>query len=982
MIEALINRASFFMFVPKLFSILLLNIILISVCLAQINFPNAGRPHIQNFTVEDYNGFVQSWGFSQDDNGLIYIANQLSVLQYKGTKWNTISITNNRAISTTSHSEVIYVGGNDEFGYLINSSSETSASAEFFSLRGLISDSVSIGSIWEVIGRGNKVYFRSDNYLIAYNIEDLSVEYWQPEIRFSYLFELDNKLYVRSAIDGVFEVDSLGLIRTDWGEKFAENPIIAALNTDEISILCDLEACFSLQDGKLSDFIFESMDYLLEHDIDEGIGLTDGTILFATWSGGIVHYDKNGNLIQIIDESNGLVNNTVYGLFEDKLGAVWVATINGISKLNLHLPFQIYDNSAGIESFINDIIEFDGRLYVANTSTGIYSMDKDSATFSLIKTGSGCAELSILVKNLYTICDGLLYRIDDINLTEIDLSGLTLSVIELYKEPDIIFIGNNLNQTIARINKDEIEVLATVDAVEEDINSIIIDQEQNIWLGTTANGLIKLRVDITIDGNVITSKETYFSDLENRGSSKRVYVTSINSEPAFLTWGAGIQRYDKIKKVMYQDLAFGELLSDTSRQYFIADESKNGSVFIRSGGEFQFAEKIGEDEYHVKSDVLDFIEDGQFTTMYSDSREILWLGVDESLIRYDRNQQFKLDQNFHVSIDEVLVNADSLINGGSNKEFDVIKYDNNEIRFTFSAASLDAPERTEFRVKLDGMEEEWGRWSTESTKDYTNIREGDYEFIVEARDVYGIINSSEPFSFSVLPPWYRTWWAYLLYLIGFSGLAYSSHRIRVNQLLKVERMRTKIASDLHDEVSATLTGITYFAEAVKTDPDQQKKTHFVNLISESAGDAKEKITDIVWSITPENDDWELFLTKCRRYASDLLESKDLNYELKIAESIPGKLNMNTRQHLWMIFKETLTNAVRHSGATRLDVIMDVEEGVFKMIIQDNGEGFDISSKKFGNGLNNIRKRAEHIKAHLELDSETGMGTRWRLELKL
>ena len=188
------------------------------------------------------------------------------------------------------------------------------------------------------------------------------------------------------------------------------------------------------------------------------------------------------------------------------------------------------------------------------------------------------------------------------------------------------------------------------------------------------------------------------------------------------------------------------------------------------------------------------------------------------------------------------------------------------------------------------------------------------------------------FAFTILPPWYRTWWAYLLYLLLTSAILYIAYKIRVNQLLKVERIRTKIASDLHDEVSATLTGISYFAEAVKTNLDVGKKEHFMNLITESAGEAKDKISDIVWSISPENDDWVIFLSKCRRYASDLAESRGLEYDFKIAECINGQLDMNVRQHLWMIFKEMLTNGSAFKY-TRVDVIIDAEHGVFKRLFK-------------------------------------------------
>ena len=192
-------------------------------------------------------------------------------------------------------------------------------------------------------------------------------------------------------------------------------------------------------------------------------------------------------------------------------------------------------------------------------------------------------------------------------------------------------------------------------------------------------------------------------------------------------------------------------------------------------------------------------------------------------------------------------------------------------------------------------------------------------------------------------------------------------------------MRNRIATDLHDEVSATLSSISFFAQAINSENIKGDKRKFVNLIEDSAGDAKEKITDIVWAINPEHDDWGDFLSKCRRYASDLLESRGLRYNLQIDEISYGKMKMEYRQHLWMIFKEMITNSVRHANATRVDVVMNRSNNVFKLIVQDDGQGFDSSSKLVGNGVANIKKRAAKIKASVTLESETGFGTRWILE---
>jgi signal transduction histidine kinase len=200
--------------------------------------------------------------------------------------------------------------------------------------------------------------------------------------------------------------------------------------------------------------------------------------------------------------------------------------------------------------------------------------------------------------------------------------------------------------------------------------------------------------------------------------------------------------------------------------------------------------------------------------------------------------------------------------------------------------------------------------------------------------------------------------------------------------LRVERIRNDIASDLHDEVSATLSSISYFAEAIQSDKVKKDKDRFVKLIANSAGDAKEKITDIVWAINPEHDDWQAFLSKCRRYASDLLESKGIKYSLKIDEHIPGKLDMQLRQHLWLIFKEMVTNAARHSDARQLDVIMNYEDGVLKLVVQDDGKGMNIDKVKKGNGLVNIQKRVDLIEGEITLKTSEGFGTRWILKVSV
>src|SRR5699024_603982 len=202
------------------------------------------------------------------------------------------------------------------------------------------------------------------------------------------------------------------------------------------------------------------------------------------------------------------------------------------------------------------------------------------------------------------------------------------------------------------------------------------------------------------------------------------------------------------------------------------------------------------------------------------------------------------------------------------------------------------------------------------------------------------------------------------------------HRIRINRILRVQRIRNRIASDLHDEVSATLSSIRYFAEAIQQGTQEQNE-RFVGLISESADEAKEKITDIIWSIEPENDDWVDLLSKCRRFASDLFESKNIDYELDIDTDINHSLGLELRQHLWLIFKEMAVNAARHSGADRVEVVCGIRNSSGQLVGCDKGIGMNgTAGKQSGKGIKSIRNRANKINAELRLESKPGRGTEW------
>ena len=204
------------------------------------------------------------------------------------------------------------------------------------------------------------------------------------------------------------------------------------------------------------------------------------------------------------------------------------------------------------------------------------------------------------------------------------------------------------------------------------------------------------------------------------------------------------------------------------------------------------------------------------------------------------------------------------------------------------------------------------------------------------------------------------------------------YKIRLNQILKVQRVRNRIADDLHDDLSGTLIGISNFAKAITKNPDMKNQKRFIGLIEKSADEAKEKISDIVWTINPTHDEWTNFLTKCRRHASDIFEAQGIEYALEMDENIPGNLEMELRKNLWLIFKEIITNIIKHAEAEYVLIRFTTESGKLNITIRDKGKGFDVNTQKKGNGINNVKKRVETINGKLSLDSTPSEGTKWNI----
>ncbi|GAA4450007.1 hypothetical protein GCM10023092_05210 [Rurimicrobium arvi] len=307
------------------------------------------------------------------------------------------------------------------------------------------------------------------------------------------------------------------------------------------------------------------------------------------------------------------------------------------------------------------------------------------------------------------------------------------------------------------------------------------------------------------------------------------------------------------------------------------------------------------------------------------------------------------------------------------------------LRFSFTGIYFKDENLIRYAYMLEGIDKQWSTPSPEHMVTYSHLPPGKYIFHVKALAPDGLWSAKEAvFSFSIDSPFYTRWWFILLCTGACTGMLYAIYRYRIDQLLAIQQIRQSISKDLHDDIGATVSSISILANMANSDlVSEQKRRQFLDTIQDESKHVTESLSDIVWSISPKNDTLDIMFARMQRYASELFEAKNISYQFRLPEDISNiAFPMNRRQHVYLIFKEAVNNLVKYAGAGHADISVSVEDELFIMQISDDGSGFDIDSITPGNGIINMRKRAQEAGALLAIISKPGAGTRIRFMLRM
>jgi len=771
--------------------------------------PELGKPFITNYAEHDYNGYSSNWAIVQDQRGVMYfgngndLGNGHGILEYDGVSWNLIPLPNKTTVRSLAVSPEeggrIYVGAVGDIGYL---EPDSIGQMKFISLLPSLDEKDrDFGDVWGTIASKDGIYFTSYNNLIRWS--DNKMKVWSGDTRFHTAAMIHNTLYIRQWEKGLMTLEGDSLVLVPGGEQFADERIYVMLPFDEKRMLIGTrtQGLFIFDGTTIKPFKTEADSFLLQNQLYlPGAMLNDSTFILGTLRDGVAIINRKGEFLQHINKDVGLKDNTIFYVFPDNQGALWLALNRGISRVEISLPLSYYDSGLGIEATVYSIIRNKGTIYVS-TDLGVYYLDRQQRRFQFVPgilgesfriLSFGSKLIAATLSGIYEIRDKRAYSIRE--SVSYDYRAFTIYRSKI--DSNRIYVGLENGLAALRFNEGKWIDEGKIPDITEEILTIVESSDGQLWLGTNASGVIRVNFR---DGVPMKNAEIERLNDANGLPAGGVSVFTVGGLEYFGT-NQGLFQFDKNSSSFSPDSRFAEISIGGSYGDYTFKEDTGGNIWINFGEESAIAYRQENNSYLIDKTPFLRFSDFYVNDIYPDKNGIVWFGGPDGLIRYDSKINMNYAGDFSALIRKVIVGENSLIFGGastprtgsSDRTSPRLDYADNALRFEFAAPSYQSENANQFQTFLEGFDDSWSTWRSEARKDYTNLPEGTYVFHVRAKNVYDHISDESVYEFKILPPWYKSWLAYIFYIVALAAAVFSVDKIQRRRLLTIERRKSQL----------------------------------------------------------------------------------------------------------------------------------------------------------------------------------------------
>ncbi len=712
----------------------------------------------------------------------MYFANQGGVLQYDGVAWLFIPTERKTGVVslTIDEQQRVYVGAEGEIGYL---EPDAKGRLTYVSLLDYLTpEERKFTSVWQAFSTSHGVYFGTHERLFRWDGKRFTT--WSSNGNpFHVVFAVNDKIYIRQRGVGLVTLIQDKLEMAPQGHLFANDRIDVMVPFSESAIMvASRERGLMLYDGEqfklfapeVSAFIKESYAY-------HGTRLAGGLFAICTLYNGVIVFDKRGAIKYHLNRAVGLAEDAIFFTYQDMRNDLWLATDNGISKVELSVPVTRFIEANGLYGTIDCITRHEGSLYIT-TTYGLFLLQpaKGPERARFEKVG----KIKSQSWQMLSTEAGLLVTAEDgtwlVNGNQIKLVSPHNSrcIYRSVQNRDVVYLG--LAYGLARLKfKNNTWVDAgIIEGTDAEIRTMQEDSKGRLWLGTFFSNDVQAAI---IKPGQVPHFTTYKNLLKDTTEQSFINIYKINNEVVLATRD-GILSFDEERQRFVPAPAYSNQPKDNTTSIYLMTEGGPNKVWLFPNEEIHLGTMQSNGTYKLERlDIYKKIEPSLFA--FPDGDEALWVGGYEGLVRYDLKEKRHAAKAFFATIRQAKTSSDSLLFAGNfspalNKVN--LPYSHNALRFSFAAPAFNSEGHCLYSIKLENFDKDWSDWKSEPQKDYTNLPEGHYIFKVKSKDVYGLVSEEASYEFSISAPWFRTYWAYGLYIVlGISSvLGFNAIRTR------------------------------------------------------------------------------------------------------------------------------------------------------------------------------------------------------------
>ncbi|HEY1006073.1 MAG TPA: triple tyrosine motif-containing protein, partial [Sphingobacteriaceae bacterium] len=697
-----------------------------------------GVPFVQNYPKSVYRSGNQNWSVAKGARGVLYFGNSEGLLSFDGRFWKLYRLPNRqivRAVATDSSGNV-YTGGFGEIGYWNH---DASGRFTYTSLVSRIPARHALNDeIWKIYVDGNRVIFQSFSRIYIYAGGRISVVETGSSLLF--LHRAKDRFFVEDLNQGLFELRGSRLNKVIPRRDLKGNVLsILPYGAGSYIIGTAKSGLYLYDDRGIRPWPNQANEFLKKYQLNNGTVIQNRFLAFGTILSGVVILDMQGNIVQRIDKSSGLQNNTVLSLFTDEQQNLWTALDNGIDRIDINSPLYFYLDKTGRFGTVYSSIIHGNKIYLG-TNQGLYYSDWSwdrrlfqSFDFRLIEGTQGQVwNLSLMDGQLICGHNEGTFLVEGASVTRLSDAGGGWTISKLKSHPGVLVQGTYTGLAIYKKDPSgKWQFSHKVEGFGAPSRFVEQDARGSIWVSHAYRGLYRLV--LSPDLKRVVSSRSYTSR-DGLPGDYQAHVFTVNNQLLFSS-EKGLYTYDHVADRFSPYESLNRSLGSFRASGKIIPAGDSGSWFIQNGrialADFSRAGKI-----RVDSSTLNVLN-GRMVQYYENisriSPDIYLISVDDGFVMYNAALKNRLPALPRVLIRRVenTTTAPVLLTEEPRQEISV-PHDQNNVRIAFSLPFY-SPGETKYQYLLEGYSREWSEWSTQPEKEFSNLPPGDYTFMVRAK---------------------------------------------------------------------------------------------------------------------------------------------------------------------------------------------------------------------------------------------------------